>query len=146
MSMIREYPEGFVKPVIDCQKAIEEGEEVRVEQSHKDEVNINNIVKRAGGMELVAKVAALQEFQYDDVTGNDFQESMNALIKARDTFQNVPKEIRKRFDNDPARFMDFVHNPDNRDELINMGLMNAPEVVTPVEVVVTNPPETPPAV
>jgi len=137
-------PEGYIAPVIDCQQAIIEGEEIRVEQSHKDEVNINNIVKRAGGMELIAKVNALTQFEYDDVTGNDFQESMNAIIKARDTFDQVPSEIRKQFDNDPAKFMDFVHNPDNSDALIEMGLKKAPEVISPIEVVVTNP-ETPPA-
>ena len=69
-----------------------EDEEVRVEQSHKAEVDINNIVKRAGNMELIAKVSALQQFTYDDVTNNDFQETMNAIIKARDTFDMVPFE------------------------------------------------------
>lgn len=119
------------------------GDEIRVEQSHKDDVNINNIVKKHG-IELIGKIAALQQFQYDDVTGNDFQESMNAILKAKETFQNVPSDIRKKFDNDPAKFMDFVHNNDNHDELVSMGLMNAPEEVQPVEVVVTNPVETPP--
>jgi len=137
-------PEGYIAPVIDCQQAIIDGEEIRVEQSHKDEVNINNIVKRAGGMELIAKVNALTQFEYDDVTGNDFQESMNAIIKARDTFDQVPSAIRKQFDNDPAKFMDFVHNPVNSDSLIEMGLKKAPEVIPPIEVVVKNP-ETPPA-
>ena len=85
-------PEGYKKPVVDCQKAIEEGEIVRVEQSHKDEVNINNIV-RSHGADLVMKVAALTEFRFDDVTSNDFQENMNAIIKARDTFANVPSDI-----------------------------------------------------
>lgn len=112
--------------VLDCQKAIEDGETIRVEQSHKDEVNINNIVKKHG-VDLVTKVAALQAFQFDDVTGNDFQESMNAIIKARDTFESVPSDIRKRFGNDPAAFMDFVHNPDNNDQLIQWGMKNPPE-------------------
>jgi len=137
-------PEGYVAPVIDCQQAIIDGEEIRVEQSHKDEVNINNIVKRAGGMELIAKVNALKQFEFDDVTGNDFQESMNAIIKARDTFEQVPSEIRKQFDNDPAKFMDFVHNPENAQALIDMGLSKAPEEVPVMQVEVVNHPETPP--
>jgi phage internal scaffolding protein len=119
-------------------------EETKTEQSHKAEVDINNIVKRAGNMELIAKVNALQNFVYDDVTGNDFQESMNAILRAKEAFSSVPSGIRKQFDNDPAKFMDFVHNPDNNDKLVEMGLANAPEVEKPIEVVVTNPPETPP--
>ena len=130
---------------IDCQKAIEDGEEYLVEQAHKDEVDINTIVKRHG-IDLIAKVSALTQFEYDDVTGNDFQKSMNAIIKARDAFQYVPSDIRKQFDNDPARFMDFVHNPDNKEALIEMGLANPPpEQPAPQEVVVVSSPETPPA-
>jgi phage internal scaffolding protein len=124
---------------------IPEDEEVRVEQSHKDEVNINNIVRKHG-LELIAKTQALQELRFDDVVGNDFQESMNMLLKAKESFESVPSEIRKRFDNDPAKFMDFVHNGDNKDEMVKLGLMRpedpAPE---PIQVVMVNPQETPPA-
>jgi len=134
----------FVSPKIDCQKAIDEGEEIRVEQSHKDEVNINNIVKRAGGMELIAKVNALKDWKFDDVTSNDFQENMNAIIKARDTFADVPSEIRRKFDNDPAKFMDFVRNPENIQAMIDLGLSKAPEEVPIAQVEVVNLPETPP--
>jgi len=120
-----------------------EDEIVRVEQSHKDEVNINNIVKRHG-MDLIAKTAALQQFTYDDNPNNDFQETMNAILKAEKSFSSVPSEIRKQFDNNPAKFMDFIHNSDNQQQLIDWGLAKAPETPQPIEVVVTNQPETPP--
>ena len=118
------------------------GDEIRVEQAHKDEVEINNIVKRHG-LELISQVASLQNWTYDDVTGNDFQESMNALIKAKETFSMIPSEIRKQFDNDPAKFMDFVHNPENSQALQDMGLANKPEVIQPVQVEVINTPAEP---
>jgi len=122
-----------------------EDEIVRVEQAHKEEVNINNIVKRHG-MDLIAKTAALQQFTYDDNPNNDFQETMNAILKAEKSFDSVPSEIRKQFDNNPAKFMDFIHNPENNQQLIDWGLAKAPETKQPVEVVVTNQPETPPDV
>lgn len=131
--------------LIDCQAAVKAGERWEVEQSKKEEVDINNIVKRAGSAELIAKVNSLVNWTYDDVTGNDFKESMNALIKARDTFDNVPSDIRKQFGNDPAEFMDFVQNPDNSQQLIDWGLKNPPEPPTaPIEVAVVSSPETPP--
>jgi phage internal scaffolding protein len=130
------------------QLGLDKGEHVfedsRTEQAHKTEVDINNIVKRAGNMELIAKVNALQNFVFDDVTNNDFQESMNAIIKAKETFSSVPSGIRRQFDNDPAKFMDFVRDPSNADKLVEMGLANKPEVAEPIQVVVTNPVETPP--
>jgi len=125
------------------QLTIPHDEVIRVEQSHKDEVNINNIVKRHG-IDLIAKTAALQQFKFDDNPNNDFQEIMNAILKAQDSFSSVPSDIRKQFDNNPAQFMDFIHNPDNQQQLIDWGLASAPEKPQPVEVVVTNQ-ETPPA-
>ena len=80
--------------VIDCQKAIKDGEQVLVEQSHKEEVDINNIIKKHG-IDLISQVNALraQEFQFDDVTGNDFQEAMEKVLKAQDQFDRFPVTI-----------------------------------------------------
>jgi len=120
-------------------------EQTKTEQSQKDEVDINKIVARHG-TELIAQVAALQQFTYDDVTGNDFQESMNAILQAKESFSLVPSEIRKHFDNDPAKFMDYIHNPENKDQLVAWGLMNPEQEIQPMHVIVDNPAvETPPA-
>ena len=124
------------------QQGIDQGghifEETKTEQSHKSEVDINNIVAKHG-TELISKVASLQQFTYDDVTGNDFQESMNAILRARDSFALVPSKIRREFDNDPAKFMDFIHNPENKDQLVQWGLMNPEQVIQPMHVIVDNP-------
>ena len=124
---------------------VTEFEESRTEQHHKEEVDINNIVRRhAGQQELIASIQSLQSYQFDDVTSNDFQEHMNLLLKAKDSFYKVPNEIRKQFDHDPAKFLDFVYNPENKDKLIEMGLANAPVVQEPMQVAVVSQPETPP--
>jgi len=122
-----------------------EDEIIRVEQSHKDEVNINNIVKRHG-LDLIAKTAAMQQFTYDENPNNDFQEVMNAVLKAEKSFTNLPSGIRKRFDNNAAKFMDFIYNPENKDEMVELGLAErktTPPVVQ-VEVINPQPAETPP--
>jgi phage internal scaffolding protein len=121
-----------------------EESESMTEQSHKDEVDINKIVARHGN-DLTAQMRSLQNFRFDDVQHNDFQESMNAIIQARDTFEQVPKEIRRMFDNDPAKFLDYVHNPENNEQLLEWGLINPPETPpAPIEVAVVSSPETPP--
>lgn len=130
---------------LDCQQAILDGEEIRVEQSHKDEVNINNIVKRHG-IDMIAKTASLVPLQYwDGDPTNDFQEAMNKIAQGTQTFESLPSAIRKEFDNNPAKYMDYVFNPENKEKLIERGWMNAPKAAPePVQVVVTNPPsETP---
>lgn len=115
----------YTKAVVDCSN-----DEIIVEQSHKEEVDINNIIKRHG-MDLIQKTAALRapDMQFDDVTGNDFQEAMNIILKAEGTFMDLPSKVRKQFNNSPAEFLDFVQNPDNEQALIDMGLAHAPEPV-----------------
>lgn len=148
MTWLRKNEDGSIKRyrvVVDCSN-----DDLITEQSHKEEVNINNIVRRHG-IDLIAKTAMLQssDYQFDDVTGNDFQEAMQKVAKATQSFQNMPSELRKRFDNSPAKFLDFVQNPDNIDEVVNMGLAKRRPEIQPIEVAVVNQspenPETPTA-
>lgn len=131
------------KVVLDCSN-----DDPIVEQSHKNEVNINNIIKRHG-MDLIAKTALLQtpEYTFDELPNNDFQEAMLIVTKAQETFEAMPSQLRKQFNNNPAEFMDFIHNPDNQDKMVDMGLAQRPDPVQPIQVEVTNPtitnPETP---
>lgn len=110
--------------VLDCSN-----DPLITEQSHKSEVDINNIIRRHG-VDMIAKAAALQapNMRFDDVTGNDFQEAMNIILKAEDSFNQLPSKIRKEFNNNPAEFLDFVQNPDNKDRMIELGLAEAPPV------------------
>lgn len=134
--------------VVDCSN-----DEILVEQSHKDEVDINKIIQRHG-VDMIQKTALLrsQEYQFDDVTGNDFQEAMLKVTKAQQTFDGLPSEIRKKFDNNPAKFMDFVHDSANIDQMVEMGIAERPPEIQPVQVNVVNQepvvpetnPETPP--
>lgn len=140
-------PEYQEKCTVDCQKAIEEGEPILVEQSHREAVDINNIIKKhAGNLELIAKNAELIEFNMDDIPTNDFMEMQNIMIKAKQAFESVPSDIRKQFDHNPAQYMDFIRNPENKEKLIEMGLANAPEVVdnSPIEVVIAQTTPEPP--
>lgn len=129
---------------IDCSK-----DDVIVEQSHKDEVDINQIVKRHGGVAAIQATAKLQgvEFQFDDVTGNDFQEAMDKVTKAQQLFESLPAALRAKFDNSPAKYLDYVQNPEHSEELIKMGLAEARPVEQPIQVQVINPvPETAPPI
>lgn len=132
----------YAKAVCDCS-----GDELITEQSHKADVDINNIIKRHG-MDLINKTALLksQEYRFDDVTGNDFQEAMYIIKKAEASFQEMPLDIKKRFNFKAEQFLDFVQNPANVPEMIELGLATKVEPDQPIEVIVTNPepaPETP---
>ena len=105
------------------------------EQQHKEEVDINNIVKKHG-VDLIAQTQALVQLKFDDNPDNDFSEMMNMMIKAQDSFDSLPSQLRNHFKNDPAAFMDFVRDDKNTEQLIEWGLANAPEDVAPIQVTV----------
>lgn len=100
-------------------------------QSFAEECDINVIMARIQrGIPL--PVMNLEPMYADFSDGLTYQEAMNAVVAAQATFNQVPAEIRARFGNDPAQFLDFVVDPANKDELIKMGLAAAGEPVAPV--------------
>lgn len=114
-------------------------------QNHKAECDVNLILSRYQKTGVITHRNEYAE-QYDDATGMDFQEAMNLVKSAENMFSALPSSIRKRFEQDPAKFLQFVNNPENIDEMIEMGLATKVEPEQPVEVVVKNqtPPETTP--
>lgn len=91
-------------------------------QSAKDECDINTIVRRFG---LTGKVpVGLRAPTYDDFSGiGDFHTCMNALAVAHEAFDQLPSNIRDRFNNDPGSFVDFCSDESNRDEAVKLGLI-----------------------
>ena len=90
-------------------------------QSHRDEADINTIVDRfmkTGKFPEDVRAPTFADFE-DIVT---FQDAQNAVALARDSFLQMPADVRARFDNDPALFVGFCSDPKNLDEMRSMGL------------------------
>lgn len=94
-------------------------------QSFKDECDINRIMAKAGRNGIVTWLNK-HEGQYGDVSDFDFRESMDIIAKSNEMFADLPSNIRKRFANDPAEFLAFVHDDANREEAIKLGLVTPP--------------------
>lgn len=96
-------------------------DESRAQQQFKDEVDINTIVDRFG---VTGESPPAMQFptEQDFTEAFDFQTSMNVIVKAREEFMTMPAKTRARFQNDPQTFMEFIHNPENVDEAIKLGL------------------------
>lgn len=96
-------------------------EPTRTEQHHKDQVEINNILakyERTGVIDHRNKY----EGQYNDLAAYDYQENMFKIAAANTMFEELPSGLRARFNNQPAQFLEFVQNPRNREEMIELGL------------------------
>lgn len=96
-------------------------------QMHRDECNINTIIKKYKTTGVITNVNNL-EAKYGDVTGLDFQTAMDLVAEAQTMFQELPSAVRNKFKNDPGLFLDFMDNPANQEEMVSMGLATRREV------------------
>lgn len=94
-------------------------------QSERDDCDINTIVKRFG---LTGTLPfGVRQPTYGDFTGVfDYQSALAAISAADDSFYEMPADVRSRFDNDPAKFVDFCSDPANLDEMRKLGLAVSP--------------------
>lgn len=87
------------------------------------ECDINNIIKeysRTGVMRHISERAA--QGQYMDLPDDlDFQNSLEIVRQAQESFGSLPASVRARFENNPAKWLDFMSDPANQEEMINMG-------------------------
>lgn len=114
------------------------------QQNFKEECDINNIMAkyRVTG---TAPQHSRRPIAGDFANLPDYQEALNTVIEAEKAFMSLPSQTRERFHNDPGRFVAFCQNPENADELVQMGLAKAPvPPPEPVQVRIVQDPGTPP--
>jgi len=95
-------------------------------QSEMAQCDINTIMarfERTGVLDHASKY----EGRYGDFTDTpDYLDAMNIVVEAEQMFGDLPAKTRKRFGNDPAEFLQFVGDPKNLDQMVEMGLAKAP--------------------
>jgi len=114
------------------------GPETKTQQQFRDEVDINTIVERFGQSGELPPTMQFPEAQEFAETF-DFQTSMNVIRKAEESFAELPAKARARFQNNPQQFMEFIHNEENIDEAVKLGLVTKRK--PPEEPTKANPPE-----
>ncbi len=93
----------------------------RTKQSMRDECDINLIMARfqtTGAVTHFAKHGG----DYGFAPGIDFHAAMNIVTRAEQMFDDLPSSVRNKFHSDPAEFLDFVQDPTNAAEMIELGL------------------------
>jgi len=97
----------------------------RTQQHFKDETDINNILRQFNITgQLPTKAISPR---YGDFTNiGDYHSALNQVIAAEDEFMTLPATLRARFDNDPQELIEFLNNPENKDEAIKLGLVSKP--------------------
>lgn len=88
-------------------------------QSFKDEVDVNNILKRHFDARKPLPAVSLEHFA--DVSElTDYRDALENVRKVEGIFQTLPADTREFFRNDAAQFLDytFEHGADKVNELV----------------------------
>lgn len=100
----------------------------RTKMEFQDQCDINNILKqyKVSGIVTHINARASQGAYLDLPREVDFQTSLNIVKRGEQAFATLPSKIRDRFGNSPEKFLAFCADPENKDEMIKLGLANAP--------------------
>jgi len=108
------------------------------QQHMKDECDINVIVERFGVTGSIPTTPI--EPSYGDFSGvSDYHTALNKIKAADEAFMALPAKIRAKFDHDPNALLNYLQNAENRDEAIQIGLIDGKPVVEPVVSAVETP-------
>jgi len=103
----------------------------RVKSSFKNETDINNIMSRYTRTGQLPELMRKQPSYGDFSQVSDYQTSLDRVIHAQNQFDALPSHVRKFFNHDPAQMLEYVANPENKAQLIKLGL--AIEKPNPIE-------------
>ncbi|WNK12968.1 MAG: internal scaffolding protein [Microvirus sp.] len=113
---------------------LDTGSDSFVQQSFKDECDINNILAQYKQTGIISHISAnAAQGRYMDLPSDvDLQMSFSIVAQATEAFASLPATVRDRFENDPSHFLAAFTDPAMADELRALGLLNpAPAPVIP---------------
>lgn len=94
----------------------------RTEQSHRDLVDINQIMKRFRTTKLLPQRA--NDGFYGDISEmEDYLSMKTKIAKAEQNFDMLPADVRKKFENKPANLLAFLEDDNNYDEAVELKIL-----------------------
>jgi phage internal scaffolding protein len=105
-------------------------------QSQKEESDINTIVRNFG---LTGQLPGnIRMPQYGDFNGlSDYHTAKTAVADANSSFNQLPAQIRERFEYSPEKFVEFCLDDKNYEEAKKLGLVVPKEPGIQVKVPLT---------
>lgn len=79
-------------------------------QGLKGQCEINSVIKKYPQKIINARLV-MDEAKFADVSGADFQRSMNVITDVTYNFSKLPSKIRNKFGNDPAKYLNYLAEP-----------------------------------
>lgn len=122
----------FEKITVPC----DTGSETKVWQSSKDECDVNLIMRNYAASGVIQHKNEKIPMYGDFTSTMTLAEAFDQTKRANAAFMALPPELRLLVNNDPARLLEVVDNPEWRDRIQKMGIPifeKAPESPAPKE-------------
>ena len=107
------------------------GVKSRTKQEFAKDADINNIMAKYIKTGLVP-VSTRQPTYGDFSDGGDFRSILDRVMAAEEDFQSLPSDLRSQFNNNPAELLDFLSDPANQQEAIDLGIIPGETTQDPV--------------
>ncbi len=100
-------------------------------QSEAASCNINKIMEKYEKTGVLP-VMKREEFFADVSSMGDYRQALSQVQMADEAFMELPAKLRARFENDAAMFLDFCSDIANREEMVELGLLEDVSGAVPV--------------
>ncbi len=102
------------------------GGKMLTKQSEKDSTDVNLIMDSwiHAGAAVAGHLNPAKGSYGDFSSGVGYHEALDAVMDAQKCFSALPAKIRSHVENDPGQFLDLVFDPERRDELERLGIVD----------------------
>lgn len=109
------------------------------QQQFAEDADINIVLKRFGVTDGALPPVAIDPTYFGDFAdATDFREALDRTQEAREHFALLPANLRAKWNNNPYELWQWINDPANIAEAIELQMLVKPEATAPV------PPITPP--
>lgn len=120
--LVRQEGDAYIctRPDGTCAVLQDNSEESMCHQEYAADADINNLMRKYTYAELPDVPVTVSQFSQVI----DYQDMLNASIEVRKAFDMLPGDLRQKFGDNPQNIINFLNDPNNRDEAIKLGLVN----------------------
>jgi len=98
---------------------------LKAQQQFKEKCDINHIMRKYHKTGLIEHLSRKQGTYADLTSIKGYDEALQTVINARESFMSLPSAVRNRFQNEPQKVIDFLADSNNYDEGVKLGLLKA---------------------
>lgn len=105
----------------------------KTQQHLRDLSSPRRLMEKYGAKRLVEALALAPKTFSDMPPVDDYKEALDLITRSSAAFAILPSTLRNRFENDPVKLCAFLNDASNREEAIELGLINRPAVTDEAE-------------